>query len=144
MVLYHLLISAVLLKSLLSNIPNYILFLSFSGFCFVHSCIRLIPQYVNTHKKVLQINTQPLYISLAQILITCIEYWISQNRLSISDPNVDLKIAYIRLQDPLTRRQSTQFATIKSPIDAVKFSNTIQISHKCNVQRPLPHKLFPA
>jgi len=28
------------------------------------------------------------------------------------------------------RRQLTQFATIKSPIDAVKFSNTIQLSPK--------------
>jgi hypothetical protein len=28
------------------------------------------------------------------------------------------------------RRQKTQFATIKSPIDAVKFSNTLQLSPK--------------
>ena len=34
----------------------------------------------------------------------------------------------IRLLAPLTRRQYTQFAIIKSPIDAVKFSNTIQLS----------------
>ena len=29
-------------------------------------------------------------------------------------------------------RYSTQFATIKSPIDAMKFSNTIQLSPKCH------------
>ena len=37
-------------------------------------------------------------------------------------------VAYIRSLAPLTRRQSTQFVTIKSPIHAVKFSNTIQLS----------------
>jgi hypothetical protein len=35
-------------------------------------------------------------------------------------------IANIHLLTP--RRQSTQFATIKSPIDAVKFSNTMKLS----------------
>ena len=37
-------------------------------------------------------------------------------------------VANIRLLAPLTRRQETQFATIKSPTDAVKYSNTIQLS----------------
>ena len=37
----------------------------------------------------------------------------------------------IRLLAPLTHRQETQFGTIKSPIDALKFSNTIQLSPKC-------------
>jgi hypothetical protein len=41
---------------------------------------------------------------------------------------VDLMVANIHLLAPLTRRQSTQFATIKFPIDARKFSNTIQLS----------------
>jgi hypothetical protein len=40
---------------------------------------------------------------------------------------VNLMVANIRLLAPLTRRQQTQFATIKSPIDTVKFSNTIQL-----------------
>jgi hypothetical protein len=43
---------------------------------------------------------------------------------------VDFMVANIRLLAPLTRRQQTQFATIKSPIDAVKCSNTIQLSPK--------------
>jgi hypothetical protein len=34
-------------------------------------------------------------------------------------------VANIRSLAPLLRRQQTQFAAIKSPIDAVKFSNTI-------------------
>ena len=41
---------------------------------------------------------------------------------------VDLMVASICLLVPLTHRQSTQFAIIKSPIDAVKFSNTTQVS----------------
>jgi len=41
---------------------------------------------------------------------------------------VDVMVVNIRLLAPLSRRQKTQFATIKSPIDAVKFSNTIQLS----------------
>jgi len=41
---------------------------------------------------------------------------------------VDFMVANIRLLAPLTRLQYTQFATIKSPIDAVQFSNTIQLS----------------
>jgi hypothetical protein len=39
-------------------------------------------------------------------------------------------VANIRLLAPLSRRLETQFATIKSPIDAVKFSNTIELSPK--------------
>ena len=39
-------------------------------------------------------------------------------------------VANIHLIAPLTRHQETQFATIKSTIDAVKFSNTIQLSPK--------------
>ena len=45
----------------------------------------------------------------------------------------DLMVANIRLLAPLA-----QFATIKSPIDAVKFSNAIQlspISHDCKEKR---------
>ena len=37
-------------------------------------------------------------------------------------------VANFRLLAPLTRHQQTQFATIKSPIDAMKFSNTLQLS----------------
>ena len=43
---------------------------------------------------------------------------------------VDLMVANIRLLAALARRQQTQFAIIKSPIDAVKVSNTIQLSPK--------------
>ena len=43
---------------------------------------------------------------------------------------VDFMVANIRLLAPLTRRQLTQFATIKSLFDAVKFSNTIQLPPK--------------
>ena len=39
-------------------------------------------------------------------------------------------VANFRLLAPLTRRQQTQFVTIKSPIHAVKFSTTIQLSPK--------------
>jgi hypothetical protein len=39
-------------------------------------------------------------------------------------------VANIHLLSPLTRRQETQFATIKSPADAVKCSDTIQLSLK--------------
>ena len=45
-------------------------------------------------------------------------------------------VANIRLLAPLTHRQSTQFATIKSTIDAVKCSNTIQLSPKLNYSIP--------
>ena len=41
---------------------------------------------------------------------------------------VDFMVANIRLLAPQTRRQKAQFATIKSPIHAVKLSNTIQLS----------------
>jgi hypothetical protein len=41
---------------------------------------------------------------------------------------VNLIVTTIRLLAPLARRQETQFVTIKSPIDGVKFSNTIQLS----------------
>jgi hypothetical protein len=41
---------------------------------------------------------------------------------------VNLMVANIRLLAPLSLRQNTQFATIKSPIDAEKFSNTIRLS----------------
>jgi hypothetical protein len=51
---------------------------------------------------------------------------------------VDLMVANIRLLAPLTRRQWTQFATIKSPIDAVKFSNTI---HAISTVELIPWKL---
>ena len=40
----------------------------------------------------------------------------------------DFMVTSIRLLDPLIRHQSTQFATIKSLFDAVRFSNTIQLS----------------
>jgi hypothetical protein len=39
-------------------------------------------------------------------------------------------VANIHLLSPLTRRQETQFVTIKSPIEAVKFSDTIQLASK--------------
>ena len=43
---------------------------------------------------------------------------------------IDLMVANIHLLSPLTRRQETQFVTIKSPIEAVKFSDTIQLASK--------------
>jgi hypothetical protein len=47
--------------------------------------------------------------------------------------NVDLMVVNICLLAPLTRRKYTQFATFKSPIDVVNFSNTIQLSPKYNI-----------
>ena len=44
-------------------------------------------------------------------------------------------IANIRLLAPLTRRQQALFATIKIPIDAVKFSNTIQLSPNSDIMQ---------
>jgi hypothetical protein len=48
-------------------------------------------------------------------------------------------VANIRLLAPRTRRQYTQFATIKSPIDAVEFSNTLQLSPKWKMFSKLAH-----
>jgi len=45
-------------------------------------------------------------------------------------PALYLMVENIRLLYPLTRLQLTQCATIKPPIDAVKFSNTLQLSPK--------------
>jgi hypothetical protein len=47
-------------------------------------------------------------------------------------------VANIRLLAPLSRRQQTQFPTIKSPIDAMKFSNTIQLSPNFYLHTSLP------
>ena len=47
--------------------------------------------------------------------------------------NLILMVANICLLAMLTRRQLTQFATIKSPIDAVKFSKAIQLSPDCKL-----------